>query len=138
MASKAEIDAFLARDFPQTRCTVIDVGHRAATIRQAVGEEDLRPGATVSGPTLMGIADVALYIAVLGEIGIVPLAVTTNFSINFFKKPAPDRAIIGICGLLKVGRSLIVGEVKLYSEGHADVIAHAVATYSVPKTPAAV
>jgi acyl-coenzyme A thioesterase PaaI-like protein len=134
VASKSEISAFLARDFPQTRCTVLEVGLRAATVRQAVGEEDLRPGGTVSGPTLMGIADVALYIAILGEIGIVPLAVTTSFSINFLRKPASDRAIIGSCELLKVGRSLIVGEVKLYSEGHADLIAHAVATYSVPKT----
>lgn len=81
----------------------------------------------------MAVADVALYVAVLGEIGIVPLAVTTSFNVNFFRKPASGQAILGACQLLKVGRSPIVGEVKLYSEGLADVIAHAVGTYSVPQ-----
>lgn len=133
MATQQEIIAFLAAEFPQTRCTVQAVGGASATIRQPVSEADLRPGGTVSGPTLMAVADVALYVAILGEIGIVPLTVTTNFSINFLRKPAAGRAIIGVCRLLKLGKTLAVGEVSLYSEGSDEMVAHAVGTYSIPR-----
>ncbi len=133
--SQAEIAAFLAREFPQTKCTVEAVGALAATVRHAVGIDELRPGGTVSGPVLMAVADVALYVAILGEIGIVPLTVTTSLSINFLRKPAADRAIVGVCRLMKVGRSLAVGEVSLYSEGAAEPVAHVVGTYSIPARP---
>ena len=96
------------------------------------GPDDLRPGGTVSGPVLMMVADVTLYVAILGAIGIVPLAVTTNLSINFLRKPTAARTIRGVCKLLKVGRSLAVGEVWLYSEGTAEPVAHVVGTYSIP------
>jgi acyl-coenzyme A thioesterase PaaI-like protein len=132
MATKVEIVEFLKRDFPQTKCIVDEVGNASATVRHHVGTDELRPGGTVSGPVLMAVADVALYVAVLGEIGIVPLAVTTSLSINFLRKPSPSRDIIGICKLIKVGRSLAVGDVALYSEGVADMVAHAVGTYSIP------
>jgi len=128
----AEIAAFLAREFPQTRCTVDAVGDRGATVRHPVGPAELRPGGTVSGPVLMTVADVALYVAVLGEIGIVPLAVTTSLNINFLRKPAADAAVVGVCQLLKVGRTLAVGEVTLYSEGRDEPVAHAVGTYAIP------
>ncbi len=134
MPSQAELSAFLAREFPQTRCTVEAVGAMGATVRHEVGAQELRPGGTVSGPVLMAVADVALYVAILGEIGIVPLAVTTSLSINFLRKPASDRAIVGVCKLMKVGRSLAVGEVFLYSEGRDEVVAHVVGTYSIPPT----
>ena len=132
MATKIEIVEFLKRDFPQTRCIVDEVGNASATVRHHVGTDELRPGGTVSGPVLMAVADVALYVAILGEIGIVPLAVTTSLSINFLRKPSPSRNIIGICKLIKVGRSLAVGAVALYSEGVGDMVAHAVGTYSIP------
>jgi acyl-coenzyme A thioesterase PaaI-like protein len=132
MPTKAEIIDFLAREFPQSRCTVVDVGNRGATVTHLVGIDQLRPGGTVSGPVLMAVADVALYVAILGEIGIVPLAVTTSLTINFLRKPAADRSIVGICRLLKVGRTLAVGEVSLYSDGSPDVVAHAVGTYAIP------
>lgn len=132
MATKREIIAFMQSDFPQSKSTVEEVGNRSAIVRRKTGIEDLRPGGTVSGPVLMEVADVALYVAVLGEIGIVPLAVTTNLSIHFLRKPQPDRDILGVCKLLKIGRSLIVGEVSIYSAGDPDVIAHAVGTYSIP------
>ncbi|MBK9626067.1 MAG: PaaI family thioesterase [Rhodocyclaceae bacterium] len=131
--SKAEILAFLSTEFPQTKCTVESVGAMAATVRHEVGIDELRPGGTVSGPVLMAVADVALYVAILGEIGIVPLAVTTSLSINFLRKPTPNSAIIGVCKLMKVGKSLAVGEVALYSEGTPAPVAHAVGTYSIPK-----
>jgi len=132
MPTVDEIAAFLAREFPQTKCTVDAVGNRRATVRHEVGVDELRPGGTVAGPVLMAVADVALYVAILGEIGIVALTVTTSLTINFLRKPSGDRAIVGVCRLLKLGRSLAVGEVSLYSEGDEEPVAHVVGTYSIP------
>jgi len=80
----------------------------------------------------MTVADVAIYVAILATIGIVPLTVTTNLNVNFLRKPAPDRCIVGVCKLIKVGRTLAVGEVSLYSQGSDELVAHAVGTYSIP------
>jgi acyl-coenzyme A thioesterase PaaI-like protein len=132
MATKEEIAAFLAAELPQNRCVLREVGAGGATLSYDVGPDDLRPGGTVSGPVLMMVADVALYVAILGEIGIVPLAVTTSFSINFLRKPAAAGAIVAVCKLMKVGRSLAVGEVWLYSDGAPEPVAHVVGTYSIP------
>jgi uncharacterized protein (TIGR00369 family) len=133
MATKEEISAFLARDFPQAaRGTVEAAGNGGATIRYRIDHDALRPGGTVSGPVLFTVADLALYVAVLGDVGIVPLAVTTNLNINFLRKPAADRDVIGVCRLLKVGRLLAIGEVTLYSDGSEDPVAHATGTYAIP------
>lgn len=126
------LDAFLRREFPQSDCRVERVGDRSATVRKPVRVADLRPGGTVSGPTMMAVADTALYVALLGEIGIVPLAVTTSLNTNFLRKPAADRDVLGVCTLLKVGRTLAIGEVFLYSEGQDEPIAHATGTYAIP------
>jgi acyl-coenzyme A thioesterase PaaI-like protein len=132
IANKQAIAEFLANEFPQSKCTVEEVGKGCASVKHPVGTTELRPGGTVSGPLLMAVADVAMYVALLGEIGIVPLAVTTNLTINFLRKPSSKSAIMGECRLLKVGRSLAVGEVGLYSEGNPEMVAHAVVTYSIP------
>lgn len=130
--SKDEMVAFIAREFPQTRCVVQAVGYGTSTVMHPVGNAELRPGGTVSGPVMMAVADVAIYIAVLGAIGIVPLAVTTNLSINFLRKPEASRNIVAVGKLIKLGRSLAVGEVGIYSEGLEPMVAHAVGTYSIP------
>ena len=132
MVSKEQLAEFLSREFPQTKCTVEAIAERSAQVRHAIGFDELRPGGTVSGPVLMAIADVALYVAILGEIGLEPLTVTTNLSINFLRKPSPDSDIIGDCKLLKVGKTLVVGEVYLYSEDSENPVAHVVGTYSIP------
>lgn len=132
MATRDEIADFFKAQFPQTRCVVRAVGEGGATVALDIGPDELRPGGTVSGPALMNVADVALYAAILGEIGIVPLTVTTSLTINFMRKPEADRRIVGVCRLMKLGRSLAVGEVSLYSEGSDDPVAHAVGTYSIP------
>ncbi|HEY0749080.1 MAG TPA: PaaI family thioesterase [Steroidobacteraceae bacterium] len=132
MPSKAEIADFLAREFPHSQYVVEEVGERSATVSHPIGPAQLRPGNTVSGPLLMAVADVALYVAILGTIGLVPLAVTTNFSINFLKRPSSAHPIKGVCRLMKVGRILVVGEVALYSAADQDMVAHAVGTYSIP------
>jgi|TARA_R110000737_G_scaffold333055_1_gene350426 acyl-coenzyme A thioesterase PaaI-like protein len=131
-ATKEEISAFMALEFPQTKCVVEAVNENGATLSHEIGINELRPGGTVSGPVMMAVADVAIYVAILGRIGIVPLTVTTSLTINFLRKPSADSRIIAECTLLKVGRTLIVGEVSLYSEGSDDVVAHVVGTYSVP------
>ena len=127
-----QINEFLRREFPQSSILVESIDDRAATVRQRIDDSHLRPGGTVSGPTLMGVADAAMYAAILGEIGLVALAVTTQLNINFLNKPAAGKDIIAECRLIKVGKRLIVGEVYLYSEGKEDPVAHVTATYSVP------
>ena len=131
--TQAEIAEFIKTEFPQTKCIIDAVGNMSATIRHNITEAELRPGGTVSGPVMMFVADVALYIAILGEIGIVPLTVTTSLNFNFLRKPAADKAIIGVCKLIKLGRTLAVGEVSIYSEGNPEMVAHAVGTYAIPR-----
>ena len=133
MPTQAELAAFLATEFPQSKCRVESVGPMSAVVRHPVGVAELRPGNTVSGSVLMAVADVALYVAILGEIGLKPLTVTTSLNINFMRKPAADRDVLADCRLLKLGKSLAVGEVTIYSEGVAEPVAHAVGTYSIPK-----
>ena len=132
LPTRAGLQAFMAVEFPHNRCSIESVGNGAATLRYDVDTADLRPGGTVAGPVLMMVADVALYIAILGEIGIVPLAVTTSLNINFLRKPASGASIIGVCKLIKVGKLLAVGEVSLFSEGNDAMVAHAVGTYAIP------
>ena len=132
MPSKAEIVDFLVREFPHSKCIVEEVGDRSATVSHPIGPAQLRPGDTVSGPLLMAVADVALYVAILATIGLVPLAVTTSLTINFLRKPSARNPIVGVCKLIKVGRILVVGEVALYSERNDEMVAHAVGTYSIP------
>jgi acyl-coenzyme A thioesterase PaaI-like protein len=132
MPTKAEIVDFLTREFPQSKCIVEEVGDRSATVSHPIGPAQLRPGDTVSGPLLMAVADVALYVAILGTVGLIPLAVTTSFNINFLRKPSPRNPIVGVCRLIKVGRILVVGEVALYSDRKEEMVAHAVGTYSIP------
>ncbi|MFG1478194.1 PaaI family thioesterase [Xanthobacter sp. V4C-4] len=136
----AELEAFLQVEFPQAFGPgrphhVEAIGRRAATVRLDADEAHLRPGGTVSGPALMALADIAVYVALLAQIGPVALAVTTNLSINFLRKPAPG-PIRADARLIKLGRRLAVGDVGLRGEGDDDLVAHCVATYSIPDRPA--
>ena len=131
--TQTEIVEFIKTEFPQSKCIIDSVGSKSATVRHNITEAELRPGGTVSGPVMMFVADVALYVAILGEIGIVPLTVTTSLNINFLRKPAADKAIIGVCKLIKLGRTLAIGEVSIYSEGNDEMVAHAVGTYAIPR-----
>lgn len=132
MPTLDEVSTFMAREFPQSRSEILALGDGGATVRRRIGEGDLRPGGTVSGPVMFEVADVALYVALLGEVGLVPLAVTTSLTINFLRKPVAGRDLIGVCRLIKAGRVLVVGDVSVYSEGMDEPVAHAVGTYSVP------
>ncbi|CAM5215862.1 Phenylacetic acid degradation protein OS=Bosea thiooxidans OX=53254 GN=ARD30_00970 PE=4 SV=1 [Bosea thiooxidans] len=102
-----------------------------ARMRCDYHEKHLRPGGTISGPTMMALADLALYAAILAQIGPVALAVTTNLSFNFLRKPG-QAALIGEAKLLKLGKRLAVGEVRLFSQGESEIVCHATGTYSIP------
>ena len=129
---KTELQAFLSKEFPQKKFLIENFGKDTVTVRRRVSSADLRPGGTVSGPTMMDLADCALYVAILREIGLVALAVTTNLNINFLRKPVAGKDLIGVCKILKLGRSLAVGEVSIYSEGDEEPVAHSVGTYAIP------
>lgn len=122
----------MAREFPQSKIVVESIGDKSAIVRHKIGSDELRPGNTVAGPVMMGLADAAIYVAILGELGLVALAVTTNLNINFLRKPRADADIIARCALIKIGTRLAIGEVFLYSEGDEEPVAHAVGTYSIP------
>jgi|SRR5215471_3585658 len=134
--SAEELERLLAEHFPQafndeSGLAILEVWHGGSRVRQGFRKDAIRPGGTVSGPTIMALADVAMYIAVLASVGWVPLAVTTNLNINFLKKPAPG-ALIAECRLLKIGKRLAVGEAAIRSEGDEEFVAHATSTYSLP------
>jgi uncharacterized protein (TIGR00369 family) len=132
----AEIEAFLREVFPQAFCdgdiTIEAADGATCRLRQRFSEKMLRPGGTVSGPTLMALADFAMYVVILSAIGPVALAVTTNLTINFLRKGLSGHDIAAAARLLKLGKRLAVGEVNLFSGSSADPIAHVISTYSIP------
>jgi uncharacterized protein (TIGR00369 family) len=102
-------------------------------VRQHFHGDYIRPGGTISGPTMMALADFAMYVAVFSAIGPQPLAVTTNLNINFLRKPAQSD-LIADARLIKVGKRLAVGEVTIYSAGASEPVAHVTSTYSIPSS----
>ncbi|WP_212523108.1 PaaI family thioesterase [Actibacterium sp. MT2.3-13A] len=131
---KAALQEFLEREFPQVagEFTIESVAPMALSVRLNTQEKHLRPGGTVSGPTMFALADVAIYLAVLAMIGPKALAVTTNCSIDFMRKPAAGRDLICEARLLKLGRVLAVGDALIRSEGQEGAVARAGLTYSIP------
>jgi len=128
-----EIEDFMKKSFPQARMPIDieELRDGFLRIRVTVTDQHLRPGATVSGPTLMTISDTAMYYLVLGMIGPVALALTTNLNINFLRAPKPAD-VIAEAEMLKLGSRLAVGQVTIYSAGSDDPVAHATVTYSIP------
>src|SRR3954454_15530090 len=137
--SAQQVGDLLAREFSQVFHAKSDniiegAWHCGCRIRRKFSETSLRPGGTISGPTMMGLTDFAMYVAILASIGPVPLAVTTNLNINFLRKPAPAD-LIAEARLVKLGKRLAVGEVSIRSDGEEDMVAHATSTYSIPPRP---
>jgi uncharacterized protein (TIGR00369 family) len=133
----AEIAKLLHEVFPQAfydGCGLIleRVNYASIRVRRQFHEDYLRPGGTISGPTMMELADFAMYVAVFSAIGSQPLAVTTNLNINFLRKPA-QADLIADAKLMKVGKRLVVGEVTITSAGSDDPVAHVTAIYSIPQ-----
>lgn len=129
-----ELSAFLDEVFPQVRgdFAIEALGEERLLVRLKVGERHLRPGGTVSGPAIFALADVAIYMATLARIGPEALAVTTNCSIDFMRKPASGVDLLAEARVLKQGRALVVGDVLIRSEGDPRPVARANLTYSIP------
>lgn len=139
MMDAAALSAFLADHFAQVKddFRIEAVDEDVLTVRALVGERHLRPGGTVSGPTMFALGDVAVYLAILSRIGPKALAVTTSCSLDFMRKPASGADLIAETRLLKLGRVLAVGDVLIRSDGQAAPVARATFTYSIPPDPAA-
>ncbi|HYM31921.1 MAG TPA: PaaI family thioesterase [Candidatus Cybelea sp.] len=132
--SKADLYRFLEEHFPQIAplgMQIEHVGKGTIQVRVPVQDAHLRPGGTVSGPTLMTLADASTYLMILAQIGPVAMAVTTNLNITFLRKPLA-RDVIAKGELLRLGRRLAVADVRIYSEGEAEPVAQATLTYSIP------
>src|SRR5215510_7988667 len=131
-----ELERFFLAEFPrafypESGLTIEAVWERGCRVRQAFRGVSVRPGGTISAPTMMALADFAMYVAVLATIGPVPLAVTINLNINFLRKPAP-RDLVAEARLLKLGKRLATGEVTICSHGETEPVAHVTSTYSIP------
>jgi len=128
-----ELNAFLAEAFPKVprAYRVAEVTADGVVLRLPVGEEHERPGGTVSGPTMMGLADGAAWLATLSRIGPVALAVTSNLTINFLRKP-PMADLEAHATILKLGRRLSVCDVRLTTTATDALVAHSTVTYAIP------
>ncbi len=134
--SVQEVADFIDREFPEANYhgetyRVEQVGEERSRIRLIYHERHLRPGGTIAGPSMMALADMAAYVAVLGSIGPVALAVTSNLSINFLRKP-DQTDLIAEAEIIKLGKRLAVTDIRIHSAGNQDLVAQVSATYSIP------
>ncbi len=134
--SAPEVEEFLESHFPQLfaggqEYHIEEIAQNRARVRQVFSDSLLRPGGTISGPTMMGLADFSVYVAILGALGPVMLAVTTSLNINFLRKPLPAD-LIAEAQILKLGKRLAVAHVHIFSDGQDEPVAHASMTYSIP------
>jgi uncharacterized protein (TIGR00369 family) len=133
LMTKNNFTDFLEKEFPQVskNFKILDTSENNFSMLMKITSEHLRPGGTVSGPTMFLLADVTFYLATLNIIGPKSLTVTTNCSINFLRKPN-EKDLISKARVLKLGKTLSVGDVLIYSEGINEPVAHASLTYSIP------
>jgi len=134
LMSKIDLEKFLEKEFPQVsnNFKILNTKPNYLSMLMHISDEHLRPGGTVSGPTMFLLADVSFYLATLSIIGPKSLTVTTNCSINFLRKPNISN-LISESRVLKIGKTLSVGDVLIYSEGIKEPVAHASLTYSIPR-----
>ena len=134
LMSKIDLENFLEKEFPQVsnHFKILNTKPNSLSMLMHISDEHLRPGGTVSGPTMFLLADVSFYLATLSMIGPKSLTVTTNCSINFLRKPNISD-LISESRVLKIGKTLSVGDVLIYSKGIKEPVAHASLTYSIPR-----
>jgi len=132
--SRDDLQDLMRRDFSQVADDFLieEVRSMGCRVRLEVDERHLRPGGTVSGPTMFGLADVSVYLATMAMIGPQTLAVTTNIAMDFMRKPEAGRDLIAETRLLKLGKRLSVGDVLIYSDGRPEPVARASMTYAIP------
>lgn len=129
-----EVTGYMSEVFPQSDqygFNILALEAGSITVEMAVGDQHLRPGGTVSGPSMFALADCAAYLLVLSHAGKVALAVTTNLNINFLSKPQPGK-LIADGKILKLGKRLAICEISIHSPNTSQLVAHATATYSIP------
>lgn len=132
--SAAELTAIIREGVPASEGSgfrVEQVSAEGVLCRLPFDPQQIRPGGTLSGPTMMTLADAAMYAAVMARLGRLEMAVTQNFNINFLSRPLPAD-LLASAGILKLGRRTVVLDVRIFSEGNPDVVAHATGTYSLP------
>jgi uncharacterized protein (TIGR00369 family) len=132
--SADEVSSIIANGLPGAKglgFSVEEVRPEGVTCRMRYSDKQLRPGGTLSGPTMMALADAAMYAAVLARLGRLEMAVTQNLNINFLSRPEPAD-LIAKAEVLKLGRRSVVLDVRIFSEGRREVVAHATGTYSLP------
>ena len=132
--SAEEIMSLLNKTFPQQSqfFEIDELREESLVVRHKIDDSHLRPGGTISGPTMFSLADISLYILTMSRIGPVSLAVTTNCSMDFMRKPKSGFDLIAKTRLLKLGKNLCVGDVLIFSEGFESPVARASMTYSIP------
>ncbi|MEX0319701.1 MAG: PaaI family thioesterase [Ruegeria sp.] len=131
---KEELAEYMATVFPQVRedFAIDELTEDSVTMRLLTAERHLRPGGTISGPSMFALADVCVYAMVLARLGRQALAVTTSCSMDFIRKPDGSAQMVAQCRLLKLGKSLAVGDILMFSEGSDKPVARATMTYSIP------
>lgn len=132
--TKTEIFEIIAQSLPGAAAYDLKIDRLKAgyaVVRMPYKPDFVRPGGTISGPTMMALADFAMYVVVMSLIGRVELAVTTNLNINFLRKPAP-KDLVAEGRILKLGKRLAVMEVTIFSKGEREPVAHVTGTYSIP------
>ena len=134
LMKKNDLETFLKVEFPQVskNFKILETKPNSLSMLMHISDEHLRPGGTVSGPTMFMLADVSFYLATLSMVGPKKLTVTTNCSINFLRKPNVSN-LISKARVLKIGKTLSVGDVLIYSKGVKDPVAHATLTYAIPR-----
>ncbi|MCG7571963.1 PaaI family thioesterase [Phaeobacter sp. CNT1-3] len=130
-----ELQTFIAQVFPQIKDDFVieELEEMRIKVRLKVRDDHLRPGGTVSGPSMFGLADVSVYFAIMAMVGPKALAVTTSSSLDFMRKPVANSDLIAECRLLKLGKVLAVGDVLMFSDGDDQPVARASMTYSIPQ-----
>jgi uncharacterized protein (TIGR00369 family) len=129
-----ELSEYVEEIFPQIKddFEILEISENSSRVKLKISFKHLRPGNTVSGPSIFYLVDCAAFMAVCSRLGKEALAVTTNCSIDFMRKPARDIDLVAHCELLKVGKSLVVADVKVYSENNEKPVASSTITYSIP------
>ena len=132
MQTQQQIHDFLKQHFPAAieNCRIEAIHARGVTVRFAIGPEHLRPGQSVSGPTIMTLADVAVYMAILAHVGLQDTVLTNSLNVHFLARPAADQDLRAEVELIKIGRRLVIAETKIYSWDENEPVAHATVSYS--------
>ena len=129
-----ELSEYVEEIFPQVKddFEILEISEFGSRVRLKVTFRHLRPGNTVSGPAIFSLVDCTAYMAILAKLGKEALAVTTNCSIDFMRKPSGKTDLIANCEILKFGKTLVVADAKVYSEDTEKPVARASITYSIP------